>query len=350
MIRTLLLPCAGLSARYPGLPPKWLLTTPDGRLAIQHAASSVDPALVGRRVIAIRAATEAQYGASAALRRALGEDSEVLVLERDTAGPAETVALMIRRAEVTGPVLIKDADSFFAPSPLPRESFVAVVDLRQALGLSRVGAKSFVTVDADGQVTGMIEKSVASNFASVGLYGFADAAAYQACYDRVARTHGAGEIFVSHVVAEALRQGATVLPHFVSALVDVGTLDDWHSQFRNRRTLVVELDGVVFEPRSAWLPPLWDAPAAAIADNLARLRELAEAGTQFVFLSTRPPAHRAAIEAALAEQGLAGHAVVMGCLHAPRVLVGAYGDSRPYPAASAVNLPSSSGALRALLP
>ena len=41
MRRTLLLPCAGKSSRYPGTRPKWMLTLPEGELALARAAASV---------------------------------------------------------------------------------------------------------------------------------------------------------------------------------------------------------------------------------------------------------------------------------------------------------------------
>ena len=43
MPRTLLLPCAGKSTRYPGTRPKWMLTLPEGDLAL--AAGRGQPAV-----------------------------------------------------------------------------------------------------------------------------------------------------------------------------------------------------------------------------------------------------------------------------------------------------------------
>jgi len=36
-MKTLLLPVAGKSARYPGMRPKWLLTMPNGKLMIEQS-------------------------------------------------------------------------------------------------------------------------------------------------------------------------------------------------------------------------------------------------------------------------------------------------------------------------
>src|ERR1700689_3870407 len=126
MLRTVLLPCAGKSSRYPGVRPKWMLTLPDGELALARAAGSLPRDSRNRIIVAVRAEHEAQYQTTALLQRVFGAHVEVLVLPRDTRGPAETVAEMIRRASVTGAFVVKDSDSFFDSAPLPAGSFVAL--------------------------------------------------------------------------------------------------------------------------------------------------------------------------------------------------------------------------------
>jgi hypothetical protein len=349
-MRTVLLPCAGRSARYPGLPPKWLLTTPDGDLAIERAAASIAPAATGRRVIAILAEHEAAHGARAAIRRAFGPEIEILVLDQFTAGPAETVSLMIERAGVRGPIAIKDADSWFDPPAMPSGSFVATIDLRRHLGLSRVAAKSFVEINEQNLVAAVIEKHVASNFVSAGLYGFADAGQFSTWYRTVARETGRHEIFVSHVISEALRQGEILRPCPVTNPIDVGTLDDWHGFTRSRQVMFVPIDGVVFTAQGRHTPPYWGDPPAPIEQNVAYLRALQHAGAQLVFLSSRGEEGREQTLRALHALGLSPHALVMGCLHGKQVLVGAFEGALPCPAATAVNLPRNSAALNQFLP
>src|SRR6185312_8832290 len=102
MRRTLLMPCAGKSSRYPGVRPKWMLTLPGGELALQRAAASLASGSYERIVAAVRAEHETKYGATALLKRVFGPSIEVLVLEHDTRGPADTVAQAIRRAGISG--------------------------------------------------------------------------------------------------------------------------------------------------------------------------------------------------------------------------------------------------------
>ena len=336
---TLLIPSAGYSKRYPGVRPKWLLTAPDGLLAVQKAARSVPDEMVKRKVIAIRRDHEERFGASAAMRRAFGDELEILILDQDTNGPADTVSLMIERAEVDGRIFIKDVDSFFAPSTtMPDGSFVSVADLRKWPNMTRVGAKSFVIINEQGIISNIIEKSVISNYVSCGLYAFADSAQYQKRYRTLQRDHQLGEVFVSHVISNSISQGDIFTFHEEEQIVDVGTLTDWKEYTAKKMLFVIDIDGVVFKNQSEYFPPYWGDAVEPIAENVARLRELQEGGAQLVFLTSRPEKYRGATEAALKQNGLSPHALVMGAAHAARVLINDFAASNPYPSARAVNI------------
>ena len=41
-MKSLIIPVAGKSSRYPGMRPKWLLTMPDGKLMIEKSVSLID--------------------------------------------------------------------------------------------------------------------------------------------------------------------------------------------------------------------------------------------------------------------------------------------------------------------
>ncbi|MEO8301243.1 MAG: hypothetical protein ABI608_05590 [Rhizomicrobium sp.] len=337
MSRTLLLPCAGKSTRYPGTRPKWMLTLPQGDLALARAAASLPSDAYDRTIIAVRGEHETKYQATALLRRVFGDGIEVLVLDRDTRGPAETVAEMIRRAGVTGAFAVKDADSFFDMAPVPSGSFVAVTDVRTAPQMNNVGAKSFAVVNENGLIVEMIEKSLASNFVNVGLYGFDSAEAYLTSFDAIAAGSGGSEIFVSHVMNHGIAQGMVVTPHFVSGLIDVGTLEDWRRHVRPRGTIITDLDGVVFQNHSKYFPPFWTEADKPIDDNVATLLHWQEQGAQLVFMTARPEEFRAKTQKALAELGLKAHALIMDCHHGRRFLVNDHAASNPYPAAVAVS-------------
>jgi hypothetical protein len=345
MQRTLLLPCAGKSSRYPGVRPKWMLTLPDGELALARAAGSVPRDACNRIIVAVRAEHEAKYQTAALLQRVFGAHVEVLVLPRDTRGPAETVAEMIRRASVTGAFVVKDADSFFDPAPLPSGSFVALSDVRGAPHMTNVGAKSFAVINENNLVVEMVEKSLISNYVSVGLYGFESAAAYLELFDDLSADAGIVELFVSHVMNRAVAGGMMVAPLLVSGLIDVGTLEDWRRHVRARGTIVTDLDGVVFVNHSRHFPPFWSDDDIPIAENVAALRGWQEQGAQILFMTARPECYREKTEQALRVLGLTPHALVMDCRHGRRFLINDHAPSNPYPSAVAISTERNSPAL-----
>jgi hypothetical protein len=337
-LRTLIMPCAGRSSRYPGVRPKWMLTLPEGELALARAAASLPEDSFGRIVIAIRADHEKLYECRALLNRVFGSRAEVVVLLNETRGPADTVAQTLLKARVEGPIAIKDADSFFAPSPLPDTSFVSVSDVRQSPRMTNVGAKSFAVINGEGLIVDMVEKSLASNHVSVGLYGFADAERFVETFEALAHANRDGEIFVSHVMSRAIRDGLVVKPHVVEGLIDVGTLVDWRRYTRTRGTIVTDIDGVVFRNHSRYFAPLWDEPDEPIAENIATLRTWEEDGAQLVFMTARPEEYRFRTEAALRQHGLNPHALIMDCRHGRRFLVNDHAGTNPYPSAVAVSM------------
>jgi hypothetical protein len=269
----------------------------------------------------------------------------VVVISGDTRGPADTVAHMIREAQVSGAFMVKDADSFFDPSDLPSGNFVSLSDVRQTPDMTNIGAKSFAVLNGDGLIVEMVEKTLASNFVCIGLYGLADVQTYLEHFNAIAGERAAGEIFISHVMNRAIAAGMLIAPLPVSGLIDVGTLEDWRRHVRPRGTIVTDLDGVVFENHSRYFPPFWTDPDQPIEANVAALRRWQEDGAQLIFMTARPEEYRGKTEAALTALGLKAHALVMDCRHGRRFLVNDHAPSNPHPAAVAISTERNSPAL-----
>lgn len=322
-----------------------MLTLPDGALALARAAASVAEGSYQRIVAAIRGEHDECYGAAALLKRTFGERLDVVVFDSETRGPADTVAQMIRRAGVSGAVAIKDADSFFDPATPPAANFVALSDVRLNPEMSNVGGKSFAVVNENGIVVEMVEKSLVSNFVSVGLYGFQDTSHYLDVFGAVERANETGEIFVAQVMNRAIAGGDVIRPLFVSNFVDVGTLADWRRHVRARGSVLADLDGVVFQNHSAHFPPFWDEADIAIEDNVAVLRAWQEQGAQLIFVTARPEAYRDKTERALRALGLNPHALVMNCNHGRRFLINDHAASNPYPSAVGISIERNSAKL-----
>lgn len=335
---TIILPIAGRSSRFPGLRPKWMLTAPSGELMLERSLRTV-PDWRERRVVigGLREHLEALQGETA-LRRALDDSFELVVFEDVTSGPGETVAEILRRAGVAGPIFIKDCDSWFVPDEDVFGDVVCFADLRTTKGVSNVAAKSFVHLNENVLVEGIVEKSVSSNFISVGGYGFHDARVFLDAYGSLNAGSQRGELFVSHVILEAMHAGAVFRGVEAHAYEDVGTLEAWNA-FRGRsRVYFVDVDGVIFRNAGQYVPPLWDDPDVPLPKNVAAVRGLLDRGAQIIFVTARPERYREKTEASLRDAGLSWHAAIFGVNHSSRTLINDFAPSNPFPSALALNV------------
>jgi phosphoglycolate phosphatase-like HAD superfamily hydrolase len=336
---TVLLPIAGRSTRFPGLRPKWMLAAPNGRLMLEMSLNTVPDWRSHRVVIGgLREHLEGLKG-EVAIRRAFGDRVEIVQFDQPTAGPAETVSEMVRRAEVSGAFFVKDCDSWFTHSGNVFSDVVCFADLQSLATVRNVAGKSFVTLNEHGIVESILEKQVSSNYISVGGYGFHDATLFQNAYRRLsAAPEGRGEIYISHVIVEAMHQGAVFRGIAARDYEDVGTLEAWSAFRRRQQVYFVDVDGVALRNAGEYLPPFWDDEDVPLSNNIDALKRLQATGAQLIFVTARPERYREKTERALAEAGLRWHAFIFGVHHSSRVLVNDYAPSNPYPSAVAVNL------------
>ena len=346
---TLILPCAAPIPMPPARRPKWLLTAPNGDLFVRVAADSLPRDQLGDVVVAFLREAEETYHCTEAIRRAFDDRVRCVVLEERTAGPAETVRQVIDRAGLTGPIAVKDSDSFFGLPALPDSSFLAVSDIRGRQRLSSPGRKSYVRLNEQGMVADVVEKNIVSNLISCGLYGFLDPAVFAVEFDRLVRQVGHRRLFVSHVLSSAVLHGEVFLPVHTTDFVDLETAEDLEDYRLDYATIVIDVDGVIFRNQSRFFPPYWGDPVEPIQDNIDHARALQARGAQLVFMTARPELYRAVTAAALEQAGLTPHALVMGCNHSARFLVNDYAQSNPYPSAVAVNVERNRSALSSLL-
>lgn len=346
---TLILPCAGPLKPPPARRPTWLATAPTGELMIARVAASMPRQSAGDVVVAIHREAEDAFHCSEAIRRAFDGAVRCIVLEDRTAGPAETVCKVIELAGLTGPICIKDSDSFFDVATLPDSSFLAVADIRHRHALSYPGHKSYVRLNDQDMVADVVEKNIVSNLVSCGMYGFRDPAVFASGFHQLARQVGHKRLFVSHVLSHALLRGEIFLPIYADNYVDLETSKDMADFRAGYSTLVLDIDGVIFKNQSRFFPPYWGDPVEPIQPNIDHLRALQDGGAQLIFMTARSAEFRDVTMAALLAAGLRPHALIMDCLHGTRFLVNDFATSNPYPSAVAINVERNQPALGNLL-
>ena len=218
----IVLPMAGLSSRFfkAGYRvPKYMLDL-HGAPVFDHALGSF-AGLFGqeRFVIICRdiADTPAFVRARAA---ALGVDPDQLdlvVLERETAGQAETVAVGLRAAGVVGaaPITIFNIDTFRPGFAHPDSFDVAAVDGYLEVFTAQGDHWSFVRAcEGTDRVVEVAEKRRISDLCSDGLYHFRSAAGYLELFAEVENRDPAslqgGEYYVAPLYNSAIARGADI--------------------------------------------------------------------------------------------------------------------------------------------
>lgn len=318
----LIVPCCGRSSRFPNLPPKWMLPSADGQPMICAALAGLKfPA--GDVVVTVLREHEERFGAAKGLAAAFGSSIRVCILERQTHSQSETVAETLRALKLDEPFLVKDSDGSFVLDAAEADvNYVCVASLHDHPQMNARN-KSYVRVDERGQITEIREKSVISDSFNVGGYFFRSPQQFLEYYDRLAdrSVTEARELYLSAVIAEMLADGIPFGARSVSEYRDWGTIEDWRRWLGASKTLLVALDGFVFEQGNPFFHPRYDEtrPNQPVVQAL---KHLVTEGVGLVFLSRREDRWKEVTERQLAAAELPIGPIVFNCSTGKWLLVG----------------------------
>ena len=117
-MKTLILPVAGRSARYPGMRPKWMLTMPNGKLMIEQSVSKINCEKFDKvYVIALKEHIDRYVNYKnllKSLRKNISKKVEIFQLKKDTSCQAETIYQFLKHKKIKSSFLIKDCDNEFS--------------------------------------------------------------------------------------------------------------------------------------------------------------------------------------------------------------------------------------------
>lgn len=336
--------CAGESSRFAGRRPKWLLTHPNGKPFFERCVEG----LHGHEKIWIVVLGEhlKQYGISA-MELVNNYGVSVCTLDKRTNSQAETAAKSLEMICPKGAFFFKDCDSYFVHEfsrVLPANHIVTSRVLNEAP--RDFGSKCFVDSDNIGKITNLVEKRIISNEFAIGGYGFDAVETFRAAYKSC--PVGSGEIFISHVVMAAMMQGVSFFSKEGASYEDYGTPAAFKDEMRKYGTIFVDLDGTLISSTGGLGTNIWGT-GTAIEENIAPLRRLAETGRYQVIITTaRPETIRVETLRELRAKKIPCDQLVMGLLHAPRLIINDRGPGAPTMAQS-VEVPRDSASLGELL-
>jgi len=346
-MKTLILPVAGRSSRFPGMRPKWLLTMPDGKLMLEKAIERLNMNDYDRVVLVCLREHIDAYLTEESLNNVLKNIShnhvDLCILDKSTASQSETVAIALEQAKVTGSFFVKDCDNMFSIR-WNGNNEVAVLDLND-VGLIDAKNKSYVNVDALGNISNIVEKQVISNFFCCGGYGFNSSYEFLKHFYNI---NSDQEVYISHVIYSMLMEGESFHINKAEDYVDWGTLREYRHFTRSFLTLFCDVDGVLFYNGSKFGKRGWNTDP--ISENLQTISRMQKLGIlHLIITSSRPESQIEYIRDRLVEFGVQPNRYIMDLPHTRRILVNDYSVTNPYPSAISINVERDGKMLSSIL-
>ncbi|HEY0044825.1 MAG TPA: NTP transferase domain-containing protein [Allosphingosinicella sp.] len=165
-------------------------------------------------------------------------DARVVALPGVTSGAAETARIGVEALASAGPVAVNDCDHAFS---CPELSVVAGeleagTDSALLCFPSESPAYSYVRLDADGRVTGTVEKQAASPWAIAGCYLFSGPERFLELFEDYRLSCPYDELFVSGLYNRLAANGGRIAKLEASAHVSFGTPAELHAVDPNSLT------------------------------------------------------------------------------------------------------------------
>ena len=331
----IIIPCAGKSSRFPNTRPKYLLTMPDGRMMLQHAADKYLEAGHSVTFVVVKEHSE-KYESEYAIRKAYGDAVDVFILDDFTNGPAETVYKVIKDWEDV-PFAVNDCDSFFDFNIPVNSNFSVYIDLHNYPTLSHIYAKSFI-IRNNNTILDIIEKKISSEFVCVGGYGFASSDEFKFHY-KLVKNGNNSEIFISHVMKSMIDSGIHITATEGSNYIDCGTYDSYITHMKKHVTIFCDIDGIIFKNQSKYFKNSYSNPPTINQNAINFIKDKISNGATVIFTTARNIDTKEITEEGIRRAGIENFQVIYGLPHAPRLLINDVHYSNPWPTAIAINAP-----------
>jgi hypothetical protein len=340
-MKTLIIPCAGKSSRFQGMQPKWLLKYPDGDLMVKKSIMGLPLHEFDRIIVTAVKEHVEKYDVERVLKESFGdfyfEKFELCILDEFTSCQSETVYQTIKKCNVTSSFAVKDSDNYIKMNLIDNECFVAGIDMQKfPKEIERLSAKSFLMINDQGAITDIIEKKIVSQYISIGMYGFNDAALFCEAFEHLAQTRGIkNEIFLSHVISYLIGTRKCIYSYIeADDYEDWGTKKDWYSVLNVRRTYIINAEDVLIDSTK-----LCDGEDYVFdKNNVDTLRKLSEVGAQIILLTCMNEKQSVFLETKLADFGIKIHETISGCYRSHQTLIKGFSAEIPYPACESINI------------
>jgi len=219
----IIVPCAGLSSRFPNLKPKYLLEDSNGKTMIENVIGKIYKN--NNVYVSLLQEHINKYNAYEIVKKKFGEFVQIVVIDHLTKGPAETVFLTLEKIKNDGPFLIRDCDSFFEFN-CNVGNFVFTSKLSKNKSIKNPEQLGYIVKNEYDIIVSIVEKNIVSDDFCVGGYQFNRKTSFINNFKMIVGNYK--EIFISHVVSSMLENKEIFHIHEVEKYINVGTLENWN--------------------------------------------------------------------------------------------------------------------------
>jgi len=341
-MKSLLIPMAGKSSRFPDTRPKWMLSHPwSNRFMGIESIAGLNLDFFEKIYFICLSEHEKKYkfldGFESELEKiGIGNKVEVVLLDKKTHSQSETVYVTIKKKNIEEFIFIKDSDGYYECDLTKTSNQVAYFDLNDMDDIN-ARTKSYVQLDINGMVTNIVEKRVISSTFSCGGYGFSSAKEFCSTYEKLSNMEG--ECYISHIIFDMMLSGSMFCGTKTLNFKDWGTLSDWNRYKETYKTLFVDLDGTLVTNTSHQFPP-YIGEGSPLQNNINYLNKLySTKRVKIIITTSRPKEYYQKTIDELKNKNIPFDDIIMGLPHAQRILINDFAKSNPYPSCSSLNIP-----------
>lgn len=353
-MKTLLLPVAGKSARYPGMRPKWLLTMPNGKLMIEQSVSKINCKLFDKIfVIALNEHIEKYTNKKnliKSLKKNISNKVELFLLKKDTSCQAETILNFLKKTKLNSSFLIKDCDNEFNinSSFLKKNSIensVYAIDIK-TLELIDAKSKSYIEKDEYNSVTNIVEKKIISDFFCCGAYGFDNSKDFKLhASNLLAKSKN---VYISHVILKMILSGINFQYLRSDNYISWGTIFEYRNWQRKSLTIFCDFDGCLVRNGSSIFKG--GQKLIPLDKNLFSLKNLQVTNdVELIITTSRPKSEIKKIKSILNKYKIEFKTIITDLKHSKRILVNDFATTNPFPSSVSINTERNSEELSGIL-
>ena len=343
-MKTLIIPAAGSSSRFPGMKPKWLLAHPQQDLMISKVLTKDLIKPYNKIYITILQDHIKQYDALTILHQMFKErklsNCEVVILDKPTSSASETVLNTILQKNIKGPITIKDSDCVVDFKNTLSSNFIVGLDINK-YPITNPGSKSYLIKDEHNNIQDIIEKNVVSNYMCTGVYSLENSQDFILGYNALKESNifNNNEIYVSHVFSYLIQKQITNTEYIeCDNFIDWGTLQDWRKEQEKYKTYIFDIDGVVVKNIGPYGTETWYNSITPLKENIKIIKQLSDKGNQIIFMTARDEKGIKLIKQMLKENSIKYHKIITNCYHSQRIIVNDYANTNPYPSCSSISI------------